>query len=63
MKRDRVIPNREFSSPVFLKACELASVPPTKRQASKWRNGKGLARTFKNAALLKLGEEAHRGQA
>lgn len=28
---------------LFLKCCELANVPPTMRQASKFRNGKGLA--------------------
>ena len=32
----------------FQIACQVASIPPTKRQASKWRNGKGLVwKTFK----------------
>jgi len=32
-----------MSDPVFLKACKLAKVEPTKRQASKWNNGYGAA--------------------
>ena len=28
----------------FQTACEKAGVEPTSRQASKWRNGKGIAR-------------------
>jgi len=37
--------NREFSRKDghFLKACENSGVEPTSRQASKWRNKKGLA--------------------
>ena len=32
---------------IFQEACRLAVIEPTPRQASKWRNGKGLARKFK----------------
>jgi len=32
----------------FKKACEAAGVPVTKRQASKWNNGKGKAYAFRN---------------
>ena len=37
--------NVEFrkTDKVFRKACKLAGVPATTRQASKYRNGKGLA--------------------
>lgn len=30
-----------FKSPHFAKACEQAGLPLTRRQASKWNNGKG----------------------
>jgi hypothetical protein len=34
---------------IFTKACELAGIPPTRRQASKWLAGKGVAyRTYKS---------------
>jgi hypothetical protein len=34
--------NKEFSrTPDFIKLCEAAKVKPTKRQASKFRMGKG----------------------
>ena len=32
----------------FKKACELAGVEPTKRQARKWNLGKGKAYSFRN---------------
>lgn len=37
--------NREFAltDAVFRKACEMAGVEPTKRQAIKFRHGKGRA--------------------
>jgi hypothetical protein len=36
--------NREFTADAdFKAACEAAKVPPTKRQASKFRMGKGQA--------------------
>jgi len=33
-----------MSQPAFQKACEVAGIPVTRRQASKWRQGRGLAR-------------------
>ena len=40
--------NEQFaqSDPVFRKACELARVSPTRRQASKWHRREGLAVKF-----------------
>lgn len=37
--------NKEFSTQneLFKKACEKVGIPATKRQASKWRSGKGKA--------------------
>jgi len=36
--------NKNFTkNQEFEKACEEAGIKPTKRQASKWRNEKGLA--------------------
>ncbi len=49
--------NREFRTPVFERACKMAGIPATKRQASRWRNSKGLARKFKTAAILVLVRE------
>lgn len=46
--------NSDFAknNPLFLKACELAGIPPTRRQASKFRSdrGKGKANAQRNAA-------------
>lgn len=42
------------TNPVFIKACELAGVEATKRQASKWRNRAGRAYAQRNAALAEL---------
>lgn len=44
MSEDRIT-NRDFSrhNKAFLLACEKASIPPTKRQASKFRRKQGLA--------------------
>ena len=36
---------------VFKKACYLASIKPTNRQASKWRGGKGKALKYRTAAI------------
>jgi hypothetical protein len=38
--------NKEFSETnrTFITACWFAKIIPTTRQASKWRNGKGIAR-------------------
>jgi hypothetical protein len=37
--------NREFAKNdgFFIECCKYAEIPPTKRQASKYRNKKGLA--------------------
>lgn len=36
--------NKEFvSDQIFVKCCEEANIKPTRRQASKFRNQKGLA--------------------
>lgn len=43
---------------VFLKACELAGVLPTRRQVSKWRRGVGAARAYMPEAIRQLSEEA-----
>ena len=47
-----VYPNKMFAEqdPTFKKACELAKIKATKRQASKWRNGKGLAKRMHGTA-------------
>jgi len=44
--------NKEFAAKdkVFVKACEIAKVEPTKRQAAKFQNKKGLARRFYGSA-------------
>jgi hypothetical protein len=43
--------NKEFKKDnVFIKACELANVDTTTRQASKFRMGKGSAFKFKHQA-------------
>lgn len=54
--------NKEMSkaNPRFHNACEKAGVEPTKRQASKWRNGKGLAfiyRLGKSERFIKEAKE------
>lgn len=41
-----------FNSALFKKACELAHIEPTKRQASKWNNGKGIARKYELQAAI-----------
>ena len=52
--------NRDFAKsgdPLFMKSCELAHVPPTKRQVSKWRMGRGLAYEHRNAAKAEVARE------
>jgi hypothetical protein len=48
--------NKEFSTnnQLFKCACELASVEPTKRQASKWRRDTGKAFGFREEAHFTL---------
>jgi hypothetical protein len=52
--------NHEFAKkdPLFLEACSLANVQPSRRQASKFRLGKGTAYPFRltAAAILKSKE-------
>jgi hypothetical protein len=45
--------------PLFRRACEVAGIPVTKRQASKWNNGYGKALQFRRAAqeAIKLDAE------
>jgi hypothetical protein len=42
---------------IFKKACELAGIPTTTRQASKYRRGFGLACPFKQKALSLANQE------
>jgi hypothetical protein len=43
--------NRKFTqNRIFIKACELAGVEPTTRQASKFRSGRGISFKFKHKA-------------
>lgn len=53
------VPNARFAAhnPVFRKACELAKVEPTQRQASKWRNRRGRAYSFRGPALRAIAIE------
>lgn len=48
--------NKKFAeaSTLFRKACELAGIEPTSRQASRFLNGSGAARKFYNAARKEL---------
>ena len=34
-----------LSNKKFIKACEISEIPATRRQASKWNHGRGLAYT------------------
>lgn len=38
------------ASPLFLRCCALAELLPKRRQARKWLQGKGRARTFVHVA-------------
>ena len=51
--------NKEFAlrDGAFLKACQVAGVKATGRQASKWRNDQGLA--FEINRYIKGGEFQH----
>lgn len=54
--------NREFANDrLFVEACRLASVPPSARQASKFRAGYGKAAMFRAAAseILSLNGLTH----
>lgn len=55
MYRQRESINLNFTnSPLFIKACQLAGIQPTKRQASKFRVKKGLAYDFVRRARDEL---------
>ena len=41
--------NSIMASGKFKKACEIAGIPVTRRQASKWNNSKGAAYARRNA--------------
>lgn len=43
-----------LASGLFLKACELAKIEPTRRQAGKWNRHQGKAREFQAAAKAEL---------
>lgn len=62
--------NKEMTEqPLFKRLCELAGIKATKRQASKWQNGRGRARTkwerlsqsekMETALEFKKKQEAH----
>lgn len=43
-----------LNSKIFRKACEMANIPPTKRQASKFRRNQGVAHRFYNQAKAEV---------
>lgn len=45
MKKAWEMTNKEFAGEIkaFGEGCRKSNIPPTKRQASKWRNKRGLA--------------------
>jgi hypothetical protein len=43
-----------LSNPLFKKSCEMAGLPATIHQASKFRRGYGMAMKFKEQALEEL---------
>lgn len=47
----------EWEVTVFKKACELAGIPPTRRQVSKWRRREGAAWKKFAAANRELGQK------
>lgn len=49
MRLDRILEN-----PIFRRACHLAGVEPTVRQASKYVNAKGAAYAFASQAINEL---------
>lgn len=53
------ITNKQFADGniLFKKCCDIAGIPPTRREASRFRNGKGLAFKFKGSAKEKKNEE------
>lgn len=57
-KRHGDVTHAEFAQNdrVFKLACDLAGIPATKRQASKWRNKRGLAYQHRAAAKQQLND-------
>jgi hypothetical protein len=53
--------NQEFalSDKAFREACERAGIPPTRRQASKWRLKDGRAWEHRNGAALDESIDTH----
>jgi hypothetical protein len=51
-----ILTNAKFaaSDELFRAACKLAAIEPTRRQASKWLNHRGLAWKFRAAAQFEL---------
>lgn len=51
--------NKKFAqkNTLFKEACNLAGIPPTPRQASKYLNGKGLARRFVRQAQSSIDKQ------
>ena len=51
--------NKPFAAEdiLFIKACNLAGIEATKRQASRWQNNKGTAFKFKKGAIRELEKE------
>ena len=52
------LPRETVNTPAFRKACNLASIPPTRRQMSKYGNERGAAFAFRSAAIVALAEAA-----
>ena len=55
LKKRMTANERTLRSPLFQKACELAGIPATKRQASKFNNSRGIAFRKIAAAKRELG--------
>jgi hypothetical protein len=47
-----------LSDPLFRKACEMARIEPTRRQASKWNAKRGAAWSRRNEARARLRADA-----
>jgi hypothetical protein len=56
-KKVDVVTNKKFAEQdeIFKKACDVAGIKPTKRQASKFRLGKGLAFESRNKQVVQNG--------
>ena len=45
--------NNTLKSKLFILACDRAGTAPTRRQASKWNRGRGIALSYKGAVREK----------